>query len=100
MVSAASRPWSSSTSASARSMPEVTPADVATFPSRTKMGSGSTVTAGCSRASRSQNAQWVVTRRPSRSPARASSMAPVQTDTSRSARGACAASQRVSGSSS
>lgn len=35
MDRASSRPWSSSTSASARSMPAVTPAEVATGPSRT-----------------------------------------------------------------
>ena len=44
--SATSRPRSSSTSASARSMPAVTPAEVHTLPSRTKIGSCSTVTAG------------------------------------------------------
>ncbi|MFI0875106.1 hypothetical protein ACH4TM_11945 [Streptomyces parvus] len=39
-------PWSSSTRASARSMPAVMPAEVITCPSRTKSGSDSTVTAG------------------------------------------------------
>ena len=52
-----------STSASARSMPAVTPADVHTLPSRTKIGSGSTVTVGIAGA------------RGSRTPASASSRA-------------------------
>ena len=51
IVSAASRSRSSSTSASARSMPAVTPAEVQIGPSRTKIGSGSTCTSGCSRRS-------------------------------------------------
>ena len=47
-VSATSTPWSSSTRASATSMPAVTPADVHTSPSRIQIGSASTSTAGCS----------------------------------------------------
>ncbi len=93
MPRATSRPRSSSTSASARSMPAVTPAEVATWPSRTWTGSGSTSTDGWSRASLSQYAQWVVARRPSSRPAAASRIAPVRTDTRRSARGPCSRSQ-------
>lgn len=92
-VSATSRPWSSSTSASARSIPAVTPAEVAGLPSRTKIGSGSTSTAGKVRARWSQTVQCVVTRCPSSCPAAASSRAPVQTETSRSECGACSRSQ-------
>jgi hypothetical protein len=43
---ATSRPWSASTSASAMSMPVVTPADVQNFPSFTKIASGSTLMPG------------------------------------------------------
>ena len=78
-----SRPWSSSTRARHRSMPAVTPAEVATLPSRTKIGSGSTVTAGNIRARRSQLDQWVVARRPSSSPACASTKAPEHTEVTR-----------------
>lgn len=95
-VSAMSLPWSSSTSARARSIPAVTPAEVASLPSRTKIGSGSTSTAGWSRARCSQTVQCVVTRCPSSSPASASSIAPVQTETSRSGCGACSRSQSTS----
>ena len=53
-VCATSVPWSSSTSASARSMPAETPAAVHTVGElRTKIGSGSTSIAGNSRASSS-----------------------------------------------
>ena len=86
--SARAGPRSSSTSASARSMPAVTPAEVRIGPSATKIGSGSTVTAGKARASASHHAQCVVARRPSSSPARASRKAPVQTEATRRARGA------------
>ncbi len=51
-------------------MPAVTPADVRTLPSATKIGSGSTSTCGKRRASSSHHAQCVVTRRPSSRPAR------------------------------
>ena len=51
-VSATSTPWSSSTRASATSMPAVTPADVHTSPSRVQIGSASTSTSGCSAARR------------------------------------------------
>jgi hypothetical protein len=88
---AASRPWSSSTSASARSIPAVTPADVHTFPSWTKIGSQSTASPGYSVRSCSSRPQCVVTRRPSRTPASASSNAPLHTDaTRRAVRAACA----------
>ena len=83
-ASATSRPRSSSTRASARSMPAVTPAEVATLPSLMKIGSGSTVTSGYRAASSAQYAQWVVTRLPCSSPAAASRNAPVQTDAIRS----------------
>ena len=83
VISATSRPRSSSTSASARSIPAVTPADVHTLPSRTKIGSGSTVTLGYRRAKSSHHAQCVVARRPSSSPAAASTNAPVHTDVTR-----------------
>ena len=97
---AISRPRSSSTRASARSMPAVTPAEVITSPSRTKIGSGSTSTSGWRRASSAHHAQWVVARRPSSSPARASRKAPVQTDATRRERAAAARSQPTSRSSS
>lgn len=74
-------------------MPEVTPAEVAMCPSRMKIGSGSTSIAGWWRASVSQYAQCVVALRPSRRPASASRIAPVQTETRRSARGPCSRSQ-------
>ena len=58
----------------------MTPAEVATLPSRTKIRSGSTITFGCRSARAAHHAQWVVARRPSSRPAVASSSAPVQTD--------------------
>lgn len=68
-VWAISVPWSSSTSASARSMPAVTPAAVHTFCElRMKIGSASTRTAGNSRAKCSAKAQCVVARCPSQQP--------------------------------
>ncbi len=72
-------PWSSSTSARARSIPAVTPAEVTNSPSRTKIGSASTSTSGKAAASASQYAQWVTARRPSSSPAAASTKDPEQT---------------------
>src|SRR3954465_9742078 len=87
-VRATSRPRSSSTMARARSIPAVTPADVQTLPWRVKIGSGSTSTSGWRRARASHADQWVVTRRPSSSPAWASRKAPVQTDATRRASGA------------
>ena len=77
-------------------MPAVTPAEVATFPSRTKIGSGSTVTPGYRWASLAQLAQCVVTRARPSSPASASTNVPVHTDTIRSASGACVRSQPIS----
>src|SRR6516162_7152364 len=79
------RPRSSSTSASARSIPAVTPAEVHTEPSHTKIGSGSTRTAGKRWASLAQYIQWVAARRPSNTPAAASRNAPVQTEATRRA---------------
>ena len=70
VVSAVSRPRSSSTSASARSIPAVTPAEVYTSPSRTKIGSASTSTSGWRSASSAQLAQCVVARRPFEQPGR------------------------------
>ena len=66
-------------------MPAVTPAEVQTGPSRTKIGSGSTRTAGKRRASSAQNDQWVAARRPSSKPVAASRTAPVQTEATRRA---------------
>ena len=68
-VCAQSTPRSSSTSARARSMPAVTPADVHT-PSWTWIGSASTTASGKSCASCAARAQCVVTRRPAISPPR------------------------------
>lgn len=65
-------------------MPAVTPADVYTVPSRTKIASGSTVTPECRRARVAACRQCVTARRPSSSPARASRNAPVHTDAVRS----------------
>ena len=65
-------------------MPAVTPADVHTLPSRTKIGSDSTVTCGCTvgevlaRRSSASSA-----RLPSSRPAAASTNAPVHTDATR-----------------
>ncbi len=78
-----SRPRSSSTSASDRSRPAVIPAAVRRRPSRTWMASASMVTEGNSCASWSATAQCVVMRRPFRSPAWASTKAPLQTEPKR-----------------
>ncbi len=94
------RPRSSSTRASARSMPAVTPAEVHTRPSRRKIGSQSTRTSGCSRASCSSRAQCVVTRRPSSRPAAASRNTPLHTEATRRAPAAAAATQETSAASS
>ena len=88
-------PRSSSTSARERSMPEVTPAEVQTSPSRTKIGLGSTLSSGWRRASSAVEAQWVVTVRPSSSPARASRKAPEQTEVTRRERRAALRIQRI-----
>ena len=69
-------------------MPAVTPAEVETLPSRTKIGSRSTRTAGTAAASASHTAQWVVARRPSSSPASPRRNAPLQTEVTRRARSA------------
>src|SRR5580692_1508716 len=66
-------------------MPAVTPADVQTEPSRTKIGSDSTRTSGYRLASSAQYDQWVAARRPSRTPDAASRNAPVQTEATRRA---------------
>jgi hypothetical protein len=59
----------------------VTPAAVHTFAElRTKIGSGSTSTAGKRVPSSAAKAQWVVARHPSSSPIRAARKAPVHTD--------------------
>ena len=65
-------------------MPAVTPAEVYSRPSRTKILSGSTVICGWVSARRVQADQWVVARWPSSSPAAASTNAPVQTEATRS----------------
>jgi hypothetical protein len=65
------------------SIPVVTPADVHTAPSRTKIALGSTVTAGNRRASSSHADQWVAARLPSSSPAAASTNAPEHTEVMR-----------------
>src|SRR5581483_5991057 len=62
------------------SIPVVTPAEVQTEPSRTKIASRSTSMRGYERASRSQEAQCVAARLPSRMPARAMMKAPSQID--------------------
>jgi len=65
-------------------MPAVTPAAVHTFSElRTKIGSGSTVTEGNSRAICAANAQCVVATQPSTNPACAARNDPVQTLTTR-----------------
>src|SRR6202030_1457698 len=66
-------------------MPAVTPAEVQTEPSRTKIGSDATRTAGKRRASSAQHDQWGDARRPSRTPEAANRNAPVQTDATRRA---------------
>ena len=72
-------------------MPAATPAEVRTLPSSTYSARGSTVTAGYSRASRAAYDQCVVARRPSSTPAAASTKAPVQIETRRAPRAAAAA---------
>ena len=68
----------------------MTPADVHTLPSRTKIGSGSTVIDGYRRAmSRRTTSSASSARLPSSIPAAASTNAPVHTDATRAAR--CAA---------
>ena len=69
-------------------MPAVTPAEVETLPSRTKIGSRSTRAVGYRCWSASHTAQWVVARRPSSSPASPSRKAPLQTEVTRRARSA------------
>ena len=63
-------------------MPAVTPAEVHTLPSRTKIGSGSNRTLGKRAANSAQRPQWVAARRPSSSPAVATRKAPLHTDSS------------------
>ena len=75
----------------------MTPAAVHTFSElRTKIGSGSTVTAGKSAAIRGANDQCVVATHPSSSPASAASTAPLHTLTTRRARGATSRIQSIS----
>ncbi len=90
-----SGPWSSSTRASARSMPAVTPADVYVPPSLTKIASGSTRAAG-GVGPAARCAASVVTRRPSRRPAAPSTNAPVQIDATCPARAASPAAAELS----
>ncbi len=84
-VCATSRPRSSSTRASARSMPAVTPAEVHSRPSRMKIGSQSTCSPGYSRASCAARPQWLVTRWLVASPAAASRNTPLHTEVTRRA---------------
>ena len=74
-------------------MPAVTPAEVQTWPSRTKMRSSSTSTSGYSRAMMSHTDQCVVARRPSSSPAAARISAPLHTDVTRRLRSVAPRSQ-------
>ncbi len=69
-------------------MPELTPADVYSAPSATKIASRSIRTVGYRSASSSKNCQWVVARRPSSRPASASTKAPTHTLTTRRLRAA------------
>ena len=80
---AMSCPRSSSTSATAKSSPAVTPAAVRSSPSLTWMASSSTPTIGYRCASCWATAQCVVTLRPSSKPAAARKNAPVHTDPNR-----------------
>jgi hypothetical protein len=76
-------------------MPDVTPAEVQTSPSCTKIGFGSTSTSGWRRASSAQEDQWVVARLPSSSPARANRKLPEQTEVTRRERRAAERIQRI-----
>ena len=96
---AISRPRSSSTSASERSIPAVTPADVQTGPSRMKIGSQSTRSSGRWLASCPARLQWVVTVHPVTSPAAASRNTPLQYEVTRRAPVPAAAIQLTSRSS-
>ncbi len=64
-------------------MPEAAPAEVSTSPSSTNSTFGSSATCGYHSRKTSVVAQCVVARRPSSSPAAASTKAPVQIDTMR-----------------
>ena len=77
-------------------MPEVTPAEVQTLPSRTKIGLGSTLSSGWRRASSAVDAQCVVTVLPSSRPARASRNEPEHTEVTRRERRAALRIQRIS----
>ena len=67
-------------------MPDGTPADVKTSPSRTKIASGSTMMSGKARASNRVSRQCVVARRPLSRPACARMKDPVQMDPRRRVR--------------
>jgi hypothetical protein len=81
-------------------MPDVTPAEVQTLPSRTKIGVGSTLSSGWRRASSSVEAQWVVTVFPSSRPAPARRKEPEHTDVTLRERRAALRIQRISSTSS
>ena len=81
-------------------MPAVTPAEVQTGPSRTKMASRSTSISGWRVSRIGHHHQWVVARRPSSRPSRARIIAPVQIATIRRARRAALATWARSASSS
>jgi hypothetical protein len=80
---ATSGPKSSSTSERARSIPAVTPAEVMTLPSLTKIDSRSTMIFGKFAASSGTHRQWVAARCPSRIPVAASGKAPAHTEAMR-----------------
>src|SRR6266436_9669073 len=73
--------------ASARSMPALTPADVQTRPSLTKIAFGSTLILEKPSASLGQYRQWVAARFPSSTPVQASAKAPRHTEATRRALG-------------
>lgn len=91
MAAAASAPWAVRTRWRQRSIPAAVPAEVQTPVSSTKRASGSTWIAGWRAARVLARCQWVTARRPSRSPARASTKAPSAERGDRGARGVGAA---------
>lgn len=78
-------------------MPDDTPAEVNTSPSRTKIASGSTLTSGKMRANRPVCRQCVVARLPLSRPACARMNEPVQTDAKRRVRPGTVLSASMSG---
>ncbi len=80
---ATSLPWSRRITCRHRSIPAPTPAEVSTSPSSTNSTPASSRTRGYSARNRSACSQCVAARRPSSTPAAASTNAPVQIDISR-----------------